>query len=87
MESNNEEERERSVLLRHITEKHDGKIVNFEMKVIRNYQHDPLGRQCAEAVWIKNIKPDQRINNKKEYHQPGDVEVLYEKTENENEIK
>ena len=84
MESNNEEERERSVLLRHITEKHSGEKVNFDMKVVKTFQHDPLGRQCAEAVWIRNVEIEKRINNKKEYHQPGDVEVLYEKTENEN---
>ena len=81
--SNNNEEKERSVLLRHINEKHDGKKVEYEMKVIKAYQHDPLGRQCAEAVWIKNIKPSERINNKNEFHQPGDVEVTYEKSENE----
>ena len=36
-ESNNEEEKARSVLLRHMNEKHDGKKVSFEMKVIKAY--------------------------------------------------
>ena len=54
------------------------------MKVIRSYQHDPLGRQCSEAVWIKNVEPSKRINNKNEFHQPGDVEVMYQKNENED---
>ena len=53
------------------------------MKVVKSFQHDALTRQCAEAVWIKNVDPRKRINNKKEYHQPGDVEVQYEKNENE----
>ena len=42
-----------------------------------------LARQCAESVWIKNIEPSKRINNKEEYHQPGDVEVSYNKNVNE----
>mgnify|MGYP003324695666 CR=1 FL=1 len=83
--SNSSEEQEKSVLLRHMNEKHDGKKVDFEMRVLKAYQHDPLGRQCAEAVWIKNVNPSERINNKNEFHQPGDVEVLYEKNENENQ--
>ena len=86
MESNNEERKEKSVLLRHINEKHSGEKVDFDMKVVRSYQHDALARQCAEAVWIKNVEPEKRINNKKEYHQPGDVEIRYKKNENE-EVK
>ena len=77
-ESMNDEKREKSVLLRHINEKHEGKKVEFDMKVIRSYQHDPLARQCSEAVWIKSIEPNKRINNKQEYHQPGDVEIHYQ---------
>ena len=53
------------------------------MKVLKSYQHDPLGRQCAEAVKIKNMDPSKLINNRKEYHQPGDVEVIYQKNESE----
>ena len=53
-ESINQEQREKSVLLRYMEEKHDGKKVEFEMKVLRSYQHDPMARQCTEAVWIKN---------------------------------
>ena len=66
-----------------MNEKHDGKKVDFEMKVIKACQHDLLGRQCAEAVWITSAKPSERINNKNEFHQPGDVEVLYEKNEDQ----
>ena len=53
------------------------------MSVLKTFQHDPLGRQCAEALRIKSIEPSKRINNRKEYHQPGDVEVCYEKNESE----
>ena len=30
------------------------------------------------------MNPNKRINNKNEFHQPGDVEVHYEKNQNEN---
>ena len=62
---------EHSVLLRHINEKHSGRRVEFVMKIVKSFQHDPLRRQCAEAVWIKNIDPSKLINNKTEFHQPG----------------
>ena len=42
-----------------------------------------MGRQCAEAVKIRNLDPSKRINDRKEYHQPGDVKVVYQKNENE----
>ena len=38
------------------------------------------------AIWIKNSNQDKIINNKKEYHQPGDVQIVYQKNRNE-EIK
>ena len=53
------------------------------MKFKVRFVSDALARQCAEAVWIKKVTPEKRINNKKEYHQPGDVEARYEKNENE----
>ena len=53
------------------------------MKVLKSFQHNPLARQCAESVRIKNTDPSKRINNKEEYHQPGDVEVRYKKNVNE----
>ena len=77
--SSNNDERERSVLLRHMNEKHEGKNVRFDMKAIASYQHNPLARQCAEAIYIKSIDPSKRINNKTEFHQPGEMEIRYEK--------
>ena len=85
--SNNTEEKEKSVLLRHMQEKHEGNTVQFDMKTIASYQHNPLGRQCAEAIHIKNIEPGKRINNKTEYHQPGDVEIRYEKNDKNDNTK
>jgi hypothetical protein len=68
-------------MLRHIDEKHNGEEVQFDMKIISSYQHDALARQCGEAIWIKETNPKQRINNKEEYHQPGDVELAYTKND------
>ena len=70
-------------MARHCEEKHDGKMVEFKMTVLKAFQHDPLGRQCAEAIRIRSIDPSKRINNRTEYHQPGDVEVRYDKNESE----
>ena len=64
-------------------EKHQGNKIKFDMRIVRSFQQDPLRRQCAEAIWIKNVNPAKLINNKKEYHQPGDVQVHYEKNESE----
>ena len=83
MESNNENDQEKSIMLRHINEGHNGRKVEFSMKVIKAYQHDPLARQCAEAVWIRKVEPQKRINNKNEFHQPGDIEAIYENNENQ----
>ena len=57
------------------------------MKVISSHQNDALGRQCGEAIWIKEIDPSKRINNKEEYHQPGDVEIKYSKNDHETKEK
>ena len=85
--SENTKQREKSVLLRHREEKHEGKEVSFEMKILSTHQHDALGRQCGEAVWIKETHPNKRINNKEEYHQPGDVEIVYNKNDHELKTK
>ena len=42
-----------------------------------------MSRQCAEANGIRKIEPEKRINNKNEHHQPGDIEIHCEKSENE----
>ena len=61
--------------------------MRFEMKIISTYQNNALGRQCSEAVWIKDTDPKTRINNKEEYHQPGDVEISYTKNDKFNNEK
>ena len=49
------------------------------MNIISSYQNNVLVRQCGEAVRNKEIDPKSRIKNKEEYHQPGDVDIIYSK--------
>ena len=68
-------------------EKHSGKIVTFKMNVESMHQNNALSRQCNEAVRIKEVNPKECINNKEEFHQPGDIEVTYTKNDNYNNNK
>ena len=77
--SKNQTTRNKSVILRHENEKHEGNEMQYDMKIVSTYQNNAFARQCGEAVRIKEIDPKKRINNKEEYHQPGDVEVIYAK--------
>ena len=52
------------------------------MNVEATHQNNALSRQCSEAIRIKEVEPKQRINNKEEYHQPGDIEISYAKNDN-----
>ena len=61
-ESQNEKVHDKSVLLRYMREKHEERRVEFEMKVLKSFQHNPLARQCAEAIRIKNT--EHRTNEK-----------------------
>ena len=49
------------------------------MNIISSYQNNVLVRQCGEAVRNKEIDQKSRIKNKEEYHQPGDVDIIYSK--------
>ena len=51
-------------------EKHDGNDTNFNMKVLKTFQNDPLARRCAEGILINQIPIESRINNK------NDIEYL-----------
>ena len=58
--------RESSVLWRHCSEKHEGKIVNFKCNVRGVYGQDATLRQIAEAVDIR--REGAKINNKTEWN-------------------
>ena len=66
-----------SVMWRHQMEKHDGQKVEFEMSVVENFQRDPLGRQSMEGMLIREQDPEDLINNKEEWNQPGDVRIEF----------
>ena len=78
-QSKNKDIREKSVILRHIKEAHDGddSDVDFQMKIISSHMNNPLERQATEAYHIRNLDPETRINNKSEFHQPGDIIAEY----------
>ena len=69
-----------------MNEKHNGETVTFKMNVESVHLNNALSRQCSEAIGIKEVKATERINNKEEYHQPGDVEVSYVKNDNQKKI-
>jgi hypothetical protein len=57
------------------------------MNIISSYQNNVLVRQCGEAVRNKEIDQKSRIKNKEEYHQPGDVDIIYLKKDKIEENK
>ena len=70
--------------MRHRREKHEGEEVEFEMKVLASFLHDPLARQCAEAFHIKQVPIDKRINNKSEWKQTGTISQEFNKNINKD---
>ena len=58
-------------------EKHGGKKGDFEMKIIQTCPGDPLGRQSLEGLLIRESDPENLINNKEEWNQPGDVRIEF----------
>ena len=72
----------KSVMRRHEDEKHEGKRIKFDMKLLNSYMKDPLSRQCEEAILIRECDHETLINNKEEWHQPGDIKVDFVKNDN-----
>ena len=73
------EGRIKSVIVRHSIEEHDGEIVDFEMKVVKSHQNDPLARQNGEAILIREMDPSKKINSKQTWRQPEDVMIKIQK--------
>ena len=57
-----------TMIIRHGNKVHNGE---FEMKIMKTFQDDAMGRQSAEGILIRDIPPEQRINNKEEWEQPS----------------
>ena len=56
-------------------EVHEGKNtdIEFGMKVLEVFKNDPLARQVMEGVKLREIKADNILNSKEEFHQPGEI--------------
>ena len=72
-DNDNDNEKNKTVIQRHQDECHDGETVEFEMKVIKTHQNDPLARQSGEAIMIRELDPAKKINSKQEWCQPEDI--------------
>ena len=81
-----ENEAPKSVILRHQLEVHNGEKVEFDMKVVKSFQNDPLARQIGEGICIREMDPDKRINNKQEWNQPEDIFCEYKKNDNKDDM-
>ena len=59
----NRQSREKSFMWKHISEKHEGREVQFRMKILQQYIEDALGRQINDGVWISHTDPDRLLNS------------------------
>ena len=75
----NDSKSKSSVLKRHCEEEHNGRRARFEFKVVSTYKNDALLRQINESMRIYGNLPENRINSKYEFNQPGVVRVRFEK--------
>ena len=71
----------KSVIVRHCIEEHNGEIVEFAMEVVKSYQNDPTARQNGEAILIREMDPEKKINSKQEWRQPEDVLIQVKKND------
>ena len=69
------ETRNKSVLRRHVESVHNGNEegVEFEMVVTDIFKNDPMGRQIMEGIKMREMKVDNIMNSKDEFHQPGEI--------------
>ena len=56
-----------SVMMRHLTEKHDGQPTSWKVNLTGQYA-DTLTRQLSEAIKIKRADPENMINNRMEFN-------------------
>ena len=74
------ETRAKSVLRKHVEAVHNGNEdgIEFRMKPTDFFKNDPLGRQVMEGVKIRELKVDNIMNSKDEFHQPGEIIPILE---------
>ena len=79
-QSNCKTTQEKSVMRRHAKEVHRDKKVNFDMKIIKTFKDDPLGRQVYESILIVESKKndDFPLNSKNEFNQALIITAKYQ---------
>ena len=71
------EELEKSVIWRHQQDKHDGQEVQWEMKIHKAFQKQPLDRMICEARRINARPKEHSLNSKHEHAKSGMVKLKF----------
>ena len=69
--SNDPEILEKSMIWRHQRDKHNGDKAEWEMKVHKTFQKQPLDRMICEARRIRARPQETSLNSKNEYAKSG----------------
>ena len=77
--SANKETQEKSAMRRHAKEVHDDRQVEYDMKVLKTFKGDPLGRQVYESILILESKKQDKypMNTKNEFNQALIITASY----------
>ena len=77
--SSNKETQEKSAMRKHTKEIHDDKQVGYEMKVLKTFKGDALGRQVYESILIVESKKHDKypMNTKNEFNQALIITASY----------
>ena len=63
----------------HAANEHNGKIPEYSMKLVKKFQHDPMGRQISEGILQRSRLKEESLNEKTEWRQPGDVKPSFDR--------
>ena len=68
-------------MTKHAKEVHNNEDIEFQMEVIKTFQHDAVGRQVYESTKIIESKAKDHfpLNSKNEYNQALIVMATYQK--------
>ena len=76
--TNDINEKEKSVIYRHERDSHDGQKMKWNMKVVRSFNKQPLDRKICESLRIDARPIEHSLNSKYEYAQSGIIRVSFE---------
>ena len=74
-----EDTQEKSAMRRHAKEVHKDKKVDYEMKIMKTFKGDPLGRQVYKSILIVDSKKYDKfpMNSKNEFNQALIITASY----------